>query len=107
MAVEAQEGEELINIKCDQQCRCRGQEAERHHSERVVVAKMADETVEKVVRRLYLTKLLKGPTYLSYQWSHQTIFLYLPADSPVLAPGCSALSLRLRAVGLDSPALGA
>jgi hypothetical protein len=60
MAVEAQEGEELINIKCDQQCRCRGQEAERHHSERVVVAEMEDEALSKSGSQALFNKVAEG-----------------------------------------------
>lgn len=45
MAVKAQEAEQFINIECDQQCGCRGQQAKRHNSNELDVAKMADDLV--------------------------------------------------------------
>jgi hypothetical protein len=45
MVVEAQESEQFINIKCDQQCRCRGEEAERHPRRELSVARMEEQSL--------------------------------------------------------------
>jgi hypothetical protein len=47
MAVKAQEAEQFINIECNQQCGCHGQQAKRHHSDELDVAKIEDETLSK------------------------------------------------------------